>query len=394
MNVHEYQAKRLLKEYGIPIPKGEVVYSPETALNAAVSLGGNRWMVKAQVHAGGRGKSGGIRLVNSKSELISAVKELLGERLVTCQTNQRGQLISKVLIEQPSDVSRELYLGALIDRSLQRIVFIASTEGGIDIEEVSQRTPEKILTITVDPLVGLQPYQCRQLFYKLGLESHHLSVFTTLMLGLYQLFTENDLDLLEVNPLAITDRGEIICLDAKLNIDSNALYRQSKLSSMRDVTQEDEQENSAQQWGLNYIALDGEIGCMVNGAGLAMATMDLIKLHGGRPANFLDVGGGATQERITAAFKIINSDRKVKGILVNIFGGIVHCDTIADGIIDSLKDITLGIPVVVRLEGTHAKLGLEKLSASGLSITPVNGFSEAAKRIVHFVQEGQMVVVS
>ena len=386
MNLHEYQAKHLLTEYDVPVPVSEVVWSPEDALNAAEKLGGDRWVVKAQVHAGGRGKAGGVKIVSSKDELKTAVKALIGTRLVTYQTDEHGQPVNQVLIEAPSDIARELYLGAVIDRASQRIVFMASMEGGVEIEKVADETPEKILKVVVDPMVGLEPFQCRQLFFGLGLELQQMRVFTKIMQGLYKLFTERDFSLLEINPLVVTKSGELICLDAKVNIDDNALYRQPELREMRDTTQEDERETVAQKWELSYIKLDGSIGCMVNGAGLAMATMDLIKLKGGEPANFLDVGGGATQERVTEAFKIIVSDENVKGILVNIFGGIVRCDLIADGIIGAVADVGVEVPVVVRLEGNNAELGAKKLSESGLNIIAPDSLTEAAQKIVAAVQ--------
>lgn len=382
MNLHEYQAKHLLRKYNVPVPDSEVVWNPEGALDAASNLGGERWVVKAQVHAGGRGKAGGVRLVDTKDDLKLAVKDLIGTRLVTYQTDEDGQPINQVLIEKPSDIAKELYLGAVVDRATQRIVFMASTEGGVDIEEVANKSPEKILQVVVDPIVGMQPFQCRQLFFGLGLDNSLLRSFTSIVTNLYQLFVDLDLGLLEINPLVVTGDNELICLDAKLNIDDNALYRQPDLREMRDTTQEDERENRAQQWELNYISLDGDIGCMVNGAGLAMATMDLIKLNGGRPANFLDVGGGATKERVTEAFKIIVSDENVKGILVNIFGGIVRCDLIADGIIAAVADVGVDVPVVVRLEGNNAELGAERLAQSGLNIVAATGFADAARQVV------------
>lgn len=388
MNLHEYQAKHLLTQYDIPVPGSEVVWNPESAVDAASNLGGNRWVVKAQVHAGGRGKAGGVKIVDSKDALKTAVKEMLGSRLVTYQTDAQGQPVNQVLIEQPSDIARELYLGAVIDRASQRIVFMASTEGGVEIEKVAEESPEKILKVTVDPTVGMQPFQCRQLFFGLGLDHSQMRSFTHIVMGLYKLFVEQDLSLLEINPLVVTASGELICLDAKINIDDNALYRQAELREMRDTTQENEQETLAQQWELSYIKLDGNIGCMVNGAGLAMATMDLIKLHGGEPANFLDVGGSATKERVTEAFKIIISDANVKGILVNIFGGIVRCDLIADGIIAAVADVGVNVPVVVRLEGNNAELGAKKLAESGLNIVAATGFSDAAQRIVDLVKQG------
>jgi len=390
MNLHEYQAKHLLRQYGVPVPASEVVRTPEEAVDAATNLGGSCWVVKAQVHAGGRGKAGGVKIVKNKDDLIAAVKGMLGIRLVTYQTDENGQPVSQVLIEAPSDIARELYLGAVIDRATQRIVFMASTEGGVEIEEVAKKTPEKILKAIVDPTVGLQPYQCRQLFFGLDLAENQMRSFTQLMLGLYKFFVDKDLSLLEINPLVVTQSGELICLDAKVNIDENALYRQPELRTMHDPSQEDERETRAKQWELNYIALEGDIGCMVNGAGLAMATMDLIKLNGGQPANFLDVGGGATKERVTEAFKIIVSDRNVKGILVNIFGGIVRCDLIAEGIIKAVEEVGVSVPVVVRLEGNNADLGAKMLSESGLNIVAANGFADAAQRIVALVNGGNL----
>ncbi len=388
MNLHEYQAKKLLRKYKISVPDGEVVFSPESAVEAANALGGDRWVVKAQVHAGGRGKAGGVKIVDNKDDLKAAVKALLGTQLVTYQTDANGQPVNSILVEEPSDIKRELYLGAVIDRASQRVVFMASTEGGVEIEKVADETPEKILQVEIDPAVGMQPFQCRQLFFGLDLDIKSLRSFTSIVMNLYKLFIENDLSLLEINPLVVTGAGELICLDAKITIDDNALYRQSELREMRDTTQEDERENRAQQWELNYIALDGSIGCMVNGAGLAMATMDLIKLNGGFPANFLDVGGGATKERVTEAFKIIVSDTNVKAILVNIFGGIVRCDLIAEGIIGAIKDVGVSVPVVVRLEGNNAELGSKKIAESGLNIIAASSFANAAKQVVDVTKNG------
>lgn len=385
MNLHEYQAKHLLREYAVPVPESEAVWNAKDAVKAAEKLGGDAWVVKAQVHAGGRGKAGGVRIVKSKEALTEAVADLIGRHLVTYQTDEKGQPINAVLVEAPSAIANELYLGAVIDRATQRIVFMASTEGGVEIEEVASTHPEKILKAIVDPTVGMQPYQCRQLFFGLGLDPSLLRSFTHIVMGLYQLFVEKDLSLLEINPLVITEQNQLICLDAKINIDDNALYRQPALREMHDPTQEDERETRAKQWELNYIALEGNIGCMVNGAGLAMATMDLIKLNGGQPANFLDVGGGATKERVTEAFKIILSDQNVKGILVNIFGGIVRCDMIAEGIISSVEEVGVNVPVVVRLEGNNADLGAKKLEESGLNIVAATGFADAAQRIVALV---------
>ena len=382
MNLHEYQSKSILREYNIPVPIGAIISNPDDAIDVARKIGGNCWVVKAQVHAGGRGKAGGIRLVKSKEELKSAVKALLGRRLVTYQTDTRGQPVNQILIEQTADIMQELYLGATIDRASQQIVFMASVEGGVEIEKVVQESPEKVLKVVVDSTIGLQPFQCRQLFFGLGLRLTQMQSFIDIVIGLYQLFIERDLSLLEINPFVVTSADRFICLDAKINIDDSALYRQSELREMRDITQEDEYEILAQQWELNYIKLDGNIGCMVNGAGLAMATMDLIKLAGGEPANFLDVGGNTTKERVTEAFKIIVLDKSVKGILVNIFGGIVRCDLIADGIVGAIKEIGIDMPMVIRLEGNNAQLGEKKLAASGMNIILAKGFFDAAEQIV------------
>lgn len=389
MNLHEYQAKSLLKKQGVAVPDGIVISDPDVALDVLSQLGGDRWVVKAQVHAGGRGKAGGVCIAKNPQGVSAAVRKLLGTHLVTYQTDERGQPVNQILIEKPSNIARELYLGAVVDRASQRIVLMASTEGGVEIEEIAHKTPEKILKVIVDPVVGLLPYQCRDLFFQLKLDYSQMNAFTQMVMRLYRVFIENDLSLLEINPLVVTQEGNLICLDAKINIDDNALFRHADLRDMRDPTQEDERETHAQQWELNYIALDGEIGCMVNGAGLAMATMDLIKLHGGNPANFLDVGGGATKERVTEAFKIIISDKNVKGILVNIFGGIVRCDMIADGIIAAVADVGVHVPVVVRLEGNNAALGAKKLAESGLNIIPEIRFTEAAKKIIELVRENQ-----
>lgn len=391
MNLHEYQAKHLFANYGLPVPPNEVVWNTELAKDAARKIGGSRWVVKAQVHAGGRGKAGGVRLVDNEEDLVKAVKDLLGKRLVTYQTDARGLPVNQVLIEKPSDIARELYLSALIDRSKRRLVFMASTEGGVEIEKVAAETPEKIKYIEIDPLVGILPFQCRELGFALKLKSDQIKQLTELLTGLYKLFMERDLSLVEVNPLAVTKDGNLLCLDGKINVDDNALYRQTQIREMRDTAQEDERENRAQQAEINYIALDGDIGCMVNGAGLAMATMDLIKLNGGNPANFLDVGGSATKERVTEAFKIILSDKNVKGVLVNIFGGIVRCDLIAEGIISAVAEVGMDIPVVVRLEGNNAELGAKRLEESGLNIIAAKSFADAAKTIVRVVKEGVTV---
>lgn len=389
MNLHEYQAKQILQAYRLPTPKGDVAWNGDDALSIIDKLGGNKWVIKAQVHAGGRGKAGGVKIVSNKEDVLRAVQGLIGTRLVTYQTTEQGQPVNSVLIEEPCNIDRELYLGAVIDRATKRITIMASTEGGVEIEKVAHDTPEKILKVHVDPLIGVQPFHCRQLGFKLGLSLEQIKQFTHLLLGLGKMFVENDFSLLEINPLVVTKEGQLLCLDAKINVDDNALYRQSSIHGMRDTTQEDERENRAHDWSLNYIALDGDIGCMVNGAGLAMATMDLIKLHGGNPANFLDVGGGATKERVTEAFKIILSDSKVKGVLVNIFGGIVRCDLIADGIISAVQEVGIKVPVVVRLEGNNADVGAKRLSESGMNIIPALGLTDAAKKIVHAVSDNK-----
>ena len=382
MNLHEYQGKQLFAEYGLPVSTGHACDTPEEAVAAADKIGGSQWVVKAQVHAGGRGKAGGVKLVKSKDEIADFARQWLGKRLVTYQTDSRGQPVSKILVESCTDIASELYLGAVIDRATRRIVFMASVEGGVDIEKVAHETPELILKATVDPLVGAQPYQGRELAFKLGLNATQIKQFTDIFLKLAKLFMECDLALLEVNPLVITDEGNLHCLDAKLNIDGNALYRQKRISAMYDPSQEDEREVEAAKWDLNYVALDGNIGCMVNGAGLAMGTMDIVKLHGGLPANFLDVGGGATKERVSAAFKIILSDENVKAVLVNIFGGIVRCDLIAEGIIGAVAEVGVKVPVVVRLEGNNAELGAKLLAESGLNIIAATSLVDAAQQVV------------
>jgi succinyl-CoA synthetase beta subunit len=386
MNLHEYQAKHLLKAYGAVVPFGEAIMSANEAVEVAKKIGDSRWVVKAQVHAGGRGKAGGVRIVSNTQELRQYVESLLGTNLVTYQTTAKGQPVNQVLIEAPSNIDRELYVGAVVDRHLRRVVFMCSTEGGVEIEKVAEEHPEKILRIVVDPLVGVQGFQCREVGFALGFNANQLKQFTQLILGLYKMFIEKDLSLLEVNPLVVTKEGDLICLDAKITIDDNALFRHPELREMRDPSQEDDRENRAQQHELNYIALDGDIGCMVNGAGLAMATMDLIKLNGGHPANFLDVGGGATKDRVTEAFKIILSDSQVRGVLVNIFGGIVRCDLIADGIIAAVAEVGIQVPVVVRLEGNNADIGAQKLEDSGLNIIAAASFTDAAQKIVQLVK--------
>ncbi len=382
MNLHEYQAKALFAEYGLPVSKGQAVDTPEHAAAAAADIGGDRWVVKAQVHAGGRGKAGGVKLVNSAEEAAAFAEQWLGKKLVTYQTDAEGQPVSKILVESCTDIDQELYLGAVLDRATRRVVFMASTEGGVEIEKVAEETPEKILKASIDPFTGAQAYQGRDLAFRLGLQGAQIKQFTQLFMGLAALFQDLDLALLEINPLVITSEGNLHCLDGKINIDSNALYRQPKLQAMHDPSQEDEREAQAAKWELNYVALDGNIGCMVNGAGLAMGTMDIVQLHGGRPANFLDVGGGATRERVSEAFKIILSDQNVAAVLVNIFGGIVRCDLIAEGVIGAVEEVGVKVPVVVRLEGNNAELGREVLASSGLNIIAADSLSDAAEKVV------------
>ncbi|MFC0339037.1 succinyl-CoA synthetase (ADP-forming) beta subunit [Kushneria avicenniae] len=382
MNLHEYQSKQLFADYGLPVSKGYAVDTPEEAARACQKIGGERWVVKAQVHAGGRGKAGGVKLVTSPEEASAFAEQWLGKQLVTYQTDEKGQPVTKILVENCTDIATELYLGAVVDRGSRRIVFMASTEGGVEIEKVAEETPEKILKAEIDPLVGPQPYQARELAFKLGLNKDQIKQFTKIFLGLAKMFADKDFALLEINPLVITESGDLHCLDAKINLDSNALYRHPDLEEMRDPSQEDEREANAQKWELNYVALDGNIGCMVNGAGLAMGTMDIIKLSGGQPANFLDVGGGATKERVAEAFKIILSDTSVKAVLVNIFGGIVRCDMIAEGIMGAVEQVGVNVPVVVRLEGNNAELGTQKLAESGLNIIAATSLTDAAQQVV------------
>ena len=382
MNLHEYQAKQLFAEYGLPVSKGFACDTPDEAAAAADKIGGDKWVVKAQVHAGGRGKAGGVKLVSSKDEIKAFAQQWLGQRLVTYQTDEQGQPVSKILVESCTDIDQELYLGAVVDRGTRRVVFMASTEGGVEIEKVAEETPEKILKAEIDPLVGAMPYQAREIGFQLGLNSNQIKQFTKVFLGLSKLFHDFDLALLEINPLVITSSGDLHCLDGKINIDSNAMYRQPKLKEMHDPSQEDAREAHAASWELNYVALEGNIGCMVNGAGLAMGTMDIVKLHGGAPANFLDVGGGATKERVTEAFKIILSDDNVKAVLVNIFGGIVRCDLIAEGIIGAVNEVGVKVPVVVRLEGNNAELGAKVLADSGLNIIAATSLTDAAQQVV------------
>ena len=382
MNLHEYQGKALFREYGLPVSSGVACDTTDEVLAAAKQIGGDMWVVKAQVHAGGRGKAGGVKLVKTEAEIREFCDRLIGTRLVTYQTDAHGQPVSKILIESCTDIANELYLGAVVDRSTRRIVFMASTEGGVEIEKVAEETPEKILKAAIDPLVGPQPYQARQMGFKLGLNATQIKQFTQIFMGLAKLFDEKDVALIEVNPLVITDEGNLHCLDAKVVVDSNAMYRHPELGAMHDPSQEDEREAQAAKWELNYVALDGNIGCMVNGAGLAMGTMDTVKLHGGSPANFLDVGGGATKERVAEAFKIILSDANVKAVFVNIFGGIVRCDMIAEGIIGAVEEVGVEVPVVVRLEGNSADKGAEILSQSDLNIIAGESLTDAAQKVV------------
>ncbi len=382
MNLHEYQGKLLFAEYGLPVSKGFAVETPKQAVDAAEQIGGKQWVVKAQVHAGGRGKAGGVKLVKTKDEIREFAAHWLGRNLVTYQTDEKGQPVNRILVEACTDIAEELYLGAVVDRGSRRIVFMASPEGGVDIEKVAHETPEKIFKATIDPLTGAQPYQGRELAFKLGLEGDQVKQFTNIFLGLAKLFQDKDLSLIEVNPLVITTAGNLHCLDAKLGVDGNALFRQKALNEMHDTTQEDPREVHAAKWELNYVALDGDIGCMVNGAGLAMGTMDIVNLHGGRPANFLDVGGGATKERVSEAFKIILSDASVRAVLVNIFGGIVRCDLIAEGIIGAVSEVGVKVPVVVRLEGNNADLGSKMLAESGLNIIAATSLTQAAQAVV------------
>lgn len=386
MNLHEFQAKQLLQCYGLPVPKNQVAESAQAALEAAGAIGASAWVVKAQIHAGGRGKAGGVKVVKTAKEVQATAAAMLGKTLVTYQNAPDGQPVNKVLVEETLPISRELYLSLLVDRSLERVVVVASAAGGMDIEEIAATSPEKILQEVCDPLNGLMDYQARNLAFALGLTDAQIGAFTKLVKGLYRLFKENDLALLEINPLVVTTDGALVALDCKMSVDDNALYRQKELSAQRDWSQDDAKEAEAHNAGLNYIALNGNIGCMVNGAGLAMATMDLIKLHGGAPANFLDVGGGATAETVAKAFKIILADSQVKAILVNIFGGIMRCDIIADGIITAVKEVGIKIPVVVRLEGTNVELGRKMLSESGLSIISASGLTDAAKQAVAAVK--------
>jgi len=387
MNLHEYQAKALLKKYGMPVQEGILATNADEAVAAFEQLGGKFAVIKAQVHAGGRGKAGGVQVVKSKEEAADYTSRIIGTRLVTYQTDANGQPVNSVLVcEDVYPVERELYLGAVVDRSTRRITFMASTEGGVEIEKVAEETPEKIIKVTVDPLVGLQPFQAREVAFALGLKDGQINQFVKLMTGAYHAFVENDFALFEINPLSVRENGDILCVDAKVGIDSNALYRLPEVSALRDKSQENERELKASEFDLNYVALEGNIGCMVNGAGLAMATMDIIKLYGGQPANFLDVGGGATKERVIEAFKIILADSSVQAVLINIFGGIVRCDMIAEAIIAAVQEGNGTIPVVVRLEGNNAELGAKLLDESGLTLISAQGLADAAEKVVAAVK--------
>jgi succinyl-CoA synthetase beta subunit len=382
MNLHEYQAKELFRRYGVAVPNGRVASTPDEAVAAAEALGGSVWVVKAQVHAGGRGKAGGVKVCKTLADVAAATAGMLGQHLVTKQTGAEGLPIHQVYVEVGSQIKRELYLSLLLNRDRSRLAFVASADGGMDIEEVAAHTPERILKVELHPAVGISGYQCRELAFGLGLEGPQVAAFEKAMRGILALYLAHDASLVEVNPLIVTEGGDILALDAKINIDPNAVYRQTEIAHYRDTTQEDAREVEASKHDLNYVSLDGDIACMVNGAGLAMATMDLIKLHGGNPANFLDVGGGATKERVTAAFQLILSNPNVKAILVNIFGGIVRCDIIAEGIMAAVKTVGVEVPVIVRLEGTNAELARQTLAASGLAITPASDLTDAATKAV------------
>ena len=386
MNLHEYQSKKILASYGVPVPQGQVAASADEAAAAAQALGGSLWVVKAQVHAGGRGKAGGIKLARDLDAVRTAAREMLGERLVTKQTGVAGLPIEKVYVETGSEIARELYLSFTLNRERGRIAVVASASGGMDIEAVAAQTPDKILSVTVHPAVGLQPWQCRQLAFALELKGEQATQFQKILLALYQLYLDKDASLIEINPLIVTREGVLMALDCKLDIEANALFRQPAMAALRDLGQEDPTERAASEHDLNYVSLDGNIACMVNGAGLAMATMDLIKLEGGTPANFLDVGGGATAERVTAAFRLILANPKVRAILVNIFGGIVRCDLIAEGIITAVREVGVKVPVIVRLEGTNAEMARAKLAGGKLAIIAANDLTDAARRAVSAAQ--------
>jgi len=385
MNLHEYQAKDVFRNYGIAVPAGRVAASPQEAVQAAEALGGSVWVVKAQVHAGGRGKAGGVKVARDLDTVRSAAQAMLGTRLVTKQTGPEGLPVETVYVESGSEIEREIYVSLTLNRERGRIALIASSAGGMDIEEVAAKTPEQILTVNIHPAAGLQAYQCRQLAFGLGFKGSQVTEFQAMALGLYKLYLEKDASLVEVNPLIVTKSGSLMALDAKINIDANAVFRHPDIAKLRDANQEDPMERRASEHDLNYVSLEGDIACMVNGAGLAMATMDLIKLHGGQPANFLDVGGGATTERVTAAFQLILSNPKVRAVLVNIFGGIVRCDIIAEGVINAVQNVGVKVPVVVRLEGTNVELGKKIIAQSGLDVTSADDLDDAAQKVVKAV---------
>ena len=388
MNIHEYQAKGLLAKFGVGVLSGQVAYTADEAVEAAKKLGGQVWVVKAQIHAGGRGKGGGVKVAKSLDEVREQARRMIGMNLVTHQTGPKGKLVKRIYVESGCDIKRELYLGMLVDRATSRITIMASSEGGVEIEEVAAKHPEKIIKVAVDPATGIQPFHARKVAFGLGLEGNQVSSCVKFVMAMYRAFVELDCSIVEINPLVVTGAGDVIALDAKMNFDDNALYRHKDVEEMRDEDEEDPAELEAGKHNLNYIKLDGNIGCMVNGAGLAMATMDIIKLYGGQPANFLDVGGGATKERVTTAFKIILSDPNVEGILVNIFGGIMRCDVIAEGVVAAAKEVSLHVPLVVRLEGTNVELGKKILAQSGLPILSADNLADAAEKIVKAVKEG------
>jgi succinyl-CoA synthetase beta subunit len=389
MNIHEYQAKTVLKEFGLPVPRGFPAFSVDEAMKGAQQLGGPVWVVKAQIHAGGRGKAGGVKVVKSLDEVKKEATRILGSTLVTPQTGPKGKQVNRLYIEDGSGIARELYLSMLVDRTRSRVAVVASTEGGMDIEKVAHDTPDKIVTITIDPVTNICPHHVRRLSKALGLDADQQKQMSSVLTKLYLAFTEKDMSLLEINPLIVTKDGKLLLLDAKIGFDDNALYRHPDIAALRDITEEDEKEIEASKFDLNYVALDGTIGCMVNGAGLAMATMDIIKLYGEAPANFLDVGGSATKDKVTAAFKIITSDPNVKGILVNIFGGIMKCDVIAEGVVAAVKEVGLRVPLVVRLEGTNVELGKEIIAKSNLNVTSADDLDDAAQKVVKAVKGGR-----
>jgi len=396
MNIHEYQAKGLLKKYGVAVPRGGVAYTPDEARKVAEELGGPVWVVKSQIHAGGRGAGrfkddpngkGGVRVVKSIDDVAANAGAMLGKVLVTKQTGPEGKEVKRIYVEEGADIKRELYLSMLLDRASSRVTIVASTEGGMEIEDVAHNTPEKIIKVAIDPVEGLQGYHARKVAFALGLEGKQVGSCTRFLMGMYKAFVDLDMSLVEINPLIVTGAGDILALDAKMNFDDNALYRHPEVEELRDESEEEASETEATKHGLNYVKLDGNIGCMVNGAGLAMATMDIIKLYGGEPANFLDVGGGATKERVTVAFKLILSDPNVEGILVNIFGGIMRCDVIAEGVVAAAREVSLHVPLVVRLEGTNVDLGKKILAESGLPILSADNLADAAEKIVKAVKE-------